>query len=116
MIKIKTFGFKYGVPRVNYYVDVTFLKNPAREETSSLDAEFDESIVDFIKMQPGVELFIRNLANLIQQLDSFRFDVAYGIGCNSGKHRSRAIAKLLGDELNIRNVKFDIEHSDLEFG
>ena len=116
VIKVQTFGFKYGIPRVNYYADVTFLKNPAREETSSLDAEFDESILNFIQMQPGVDLFIQNLANLIEQLDSFKFDVVYGIGCNSGKHRSRAVAKLLGDELNIRDVKFDIKHSDLEFG
>jgi UPF0042 nucleotide-binding protein len=116
LIKLKTFGFKYGIPRVNYYIDVTFIKNPAREANSHLDAIYNEDILRFVESQPDVPEYVQCIANLIEVVSGLDFEVVFGIGCNSGKHRSRAVAELIGNEIFSRGIEFEIEHTDIQFG
>ena len=47
-ITLVTFGFKYGPPHTNHYFDVSFVKNPARDERWSLFSEPDVAMRAFV--------------------------------------------------------------------
>jgi RNase adaptor protein for sRNA GlmZ degradation len=98
-VKIITFGFKYGLPNCNYWFDVSFLKNPVRQPGRTLRDKIDDDMIDFVRSQqetPGIVEIIKNLILFVSHLDG---DIRVGIGCNSGRHRSRAIAKLVEEKI-----------------
>lgn len=110
-LTITTFGFKYGAPRCNYYFDVSFIPNPARLEKFNLHSSLDSEMIKFIREQDGVdeivEIIVR-LAEFINEKDVSKI----GIGCNSGRHRSRAIAELVCDRLQTLNIPFKKRNED----
>lgn len=112
-IFIQTFGFKYGHPRANYYFDVSFLKNPVRQSGAKLSDPYNDSMLNFVLQQPAATQIVNLIVNLILILQNENADTIIGIGCNSGRHRSRAIAELVSKELSIRNIPITILHRDL---
>lgn len=111
-IKILTFGFKFGHPNANYYFDVSFLKNPVRESGAKLSDKFNESMLEFVKNQPSANLVVGVILDLLKILRNEHADAIIGIGCNSGKHRSRAVAKMLKEGLDQLHIDCEIEHRD----
>jgi RNase adaptor protein for sRNA GlmZ degradation len=110
-LTITTFGFKYGTPRCNYYFDVSFLPNPARLEKFSLHSELDSEMLDYIRKQDGAHEIVEIIVELSQFIATK--DVAkIGIGCNSGRHRSRAIAAMVCEKLDTLNIAFSQKHED----
>ncbi len=103
-LTLVTFGFKYGPPNTNYYFDVSFLRNPAREDTWSLFSKPSADMRDFVLEQPACQLFIEALVPMIHVLLECDDDVRIGLGCSSGRHRSRIIA----DELRQRIESEDV--------
>lgn len=91
-ITLVTFGFKYGLPNTNYYFDVSFVKNPARDARWSLFSEPDESMRRFVLDQPSAQAFLDRVVPLLKTLVACDDDVRVGFGCNSGRHRSIILA------------------------
>lgn len=111
-IKLMSFGFKYGPPAANYYFDVSFAVNPARQDRWGMDALVDHEMVDFVLFQSAVGTFIELVVPLIEhtsRLDSYQV-VAFG--CNSGRHRSPIIVNEVASRL-VGKVPMLVEHRDL---
>ena len=99
-VKIITFGFKFGHPNCNFWFDVSFLKNPVRQPGRSLNDKLDDAMIDFIKEQPESYQLIDIIVNLVLFVSHLDDDIRIGIGCNGGRHRSRAIAHLVKQKIN----------------
>ena len=104
-LTLLTFGFKYGSPSANYYFDVSFLKNPAREEGWTLFSTPDEGMREFVLSQPLAGRFLETAAPLIETLLEADADVRVGIGCSSGRHRSNIIAEELRVHFEAQGVE-----------
>jgi FkbM family methyltransferase len=112
-VDLITFGFKYGHPKANYYFDVSFLKNPVRQTGTKLSDPFNDKMMEFIESQPEATKIVNIIVDLIKFLISIDADTAIGIGCNSGKHRSRAIAEIVQLQLKNDNIYSKIFHRDI---
>jgi UPF0042 nucleotide-binding protein len=111
-LTLVTFGFKYGAPNANYTFDVSFLRNPAREEAWSLFAPADEGMTRFVLEQPECEAFLERLMPLVRVLLGFDDDLRIGIGCSSGRHRSRIIANEIQRRLQQEDVLVRLVHRE----
>jgi len=103
-LTLVTFGFKYGPPNTNYYFDVSFLKNPAREDGWSLFSAPDAQMREFVLSQPLCAQFLDAATPLIQLLLECDNDVRVGIGCSSGRHRSVIVAQELARRLECEDL------------
>src|SRR5205807_390310 len=98
---LTTFGFKYGTPNANYFFDVSFLRNPAREEQWDLFAEPDDAMRAFVLDQDLCQDFLRDVVPLIRTVLRCDDDARVAIGCNAGRHRSRIVAEELARRLTL---------------
>lgn len=108
-ITLMTFGFKYGLPNTNYYFDVSFVKNPARDARWSLFSEPNDDMRRFVLEQPSAQAFLEGVVPLLKTLVACDDDVRVGLGCNSGRHRSIILAgeierRLALDGFDVRMV------------
>lgn len=112
-ITIKTFGFKYGIPRANYYFDVSFLKNPARQKEWGFFSEVDENMIRFVENQSEAKDFVNFIVPLIIFLSKVDQNQIFAIGCNAGRHRSRIISKMIKKQLEKHGVEVYVKHEDM---
>lgn len=110
-ITLITFGFKYGIPRCNFYFDVSFFKNPAREEGKTLFSEIDDEMVKLLQSDVILEDFIESICRVIL-IASQRDKIVCGIGCNSGRHRSRIIAEMIRERVINSGFRCEVIHQD----
>lgn len=111
-LTIVTFGFKYGTPNTNYTFDVSFLKNPAREEPWSLFDAPDDAMRRFVLEQPAARTFLDKLVPLVRVLLGFDDDLRIGVGCSAGRHRSRIVAAELARRLEAEGVRVRLIHRE----
>jgi UPF0042 nucleotide-binding protein len=111
-VTLVTFGFKYGRPNTNFTVDVSFLRNPAREERWTLFSDVDDEMREFVLAQPAAEEFVARLASLLHLVASCDDDVRVGVGCSAGRHRSRVIAEELRRRLDASGVDVRVVHRE----
>jgi UPF0042 nucleotide-binding protein len=109
---LTTFGFKYGSPNANYFFDVSFLKNPAREEQWGLFAEPDDEMRAFVLDQQPCQDFLRDVLPLIRTVLRCDDDVRVAIGCNAGRHRSRIVAEELARRLTFDGIVVKLIHRE----
>lgn len=111
-LTLVTFGFKYGPPGTNHYFDVSFLRNPARDERWSLFDEPTDGMRSFVLDQPECRRFVETAVPLIQALVDCDDDVRVGIGCSAGRHRSRIVADELARLLRSALVDVNLVHRE----
>ena len=111
-IIIKTFGFKYGIPRANYYFDVSFLKNPARQEGFSFFSKVNDEMRQFVTNQENTQKFVENIVPLIIFLSQVDQKQIFAIGCNAGRHRSKIVAELISKNLIDSGIDVTIIHEE----
>jgi len=106
MIKITltSFGFKYGTPNSNYWFDVGFAKNPARE--FGFFCNDKNKIYAFMEKQEQVMEFIKIVEPLIVFLSKVDQNQVISFGCSAGRHRSPFIVDYLA---NLLKEKYKIE-------
>ena len=111
-IKLVSFGFKYGLPTANFYFDVSFTKNPARQKQWGMFGKIDKEMIDFVLSQKDVEKFISLVVPVIEYVSTLDSYQIIAFGCNAGRHRSppvvNEIANRLADQIDIT-----VEHRDL---
>jgi len=111
-LTLVTFGFKYGAPNTNYYFDVSFLKNPAREPHWNLFASPDGGMREFVLSQALCQSFLESLVPVVRLLLECDDDVRVGIGCSSGRHRSVIVAEELKRRLESSDVAVRLFHRE----
>lgn len=109
---LTTFGFKYGLPNANYFFDVSFLRNPAREAQWNLFAEPDDEMRAFVLGQKACQDFLRDVLPLIRTVMRCDDGVRVAIGCNAGRHRSRIVAEELAHRLSLEGVGVKLIHRE----
>ncbi|NCP65368.1 MAG: hypothetical protein GW836_12055 [Paraglaciecola sp.] len=107
-----SFGFKYGAPNANYYFDVSFAKNPARESQWSLFDEPDPKMVDYVIKQEKVQRFLEKVIPLIEVLGTLDDDARVAFGCNAGRHRSAIIVEYVAELMKQRGHDVAINHRE----
>ena len=110
---IMSFGFKYGLPNANYYFDVGFAKNPARQkDVWSFFSEPDPLMIDYVLDQKDVKKFIDLIVPLIVHLSKLDQHQVFAFGCNAGRHRSHIIAEKISKILKEKDVEAHVYHRD----
>jgi UPF0042 nucleotide-binding protein len=113
-IRLASFGFKYGPPNANYYFDVSFIKNPARDKRWGFFHNVDDEMKNFILEQDCAQKFLENVEPLITFLASVDQGQVFAFGCNAGRHRSVTLVRELAKKLREKGVEVYVEHRDLE--
>jgi UPF0042 nucleotide-binding protein len=111
-VTLVTFGFKYGRPNTNFTVDVSFLRNPAREDRWTLFSEADDEMRAFLLAQPAAEELIERIVALLELVAAFDDDVRLGVGCSGGRHRSRIVSAEIAGRLEARGISTRIVHRE----
>lgn len=114
-LKLMSFGFKYGLPTANFYFDVSFTVNPARDARWGLHARPDHEMIEFVLGQPAVAEFIRRVVPLLEHIGTLDAYQVVAFGCNSGRHRSPVIANEIARRLAGRH-QLVVEHRDMPAG
>lgn len=118
-VNVMSFGFKYGIPiESDYVADVRFLPNPYWVPELREKRGVDKEVADYVLEQANAQEFIaRYVDMLIPVLRGYREEnkqfAAVAIGCTGGKHRSVAIAEIVGDELRKLGYPVRVRHRDL---
>lgn len=111
-VTLMTFGFKYGLPNANYYFDVGFLKNPAREEGWSFFSDTNEEMHRYVLGQDKARQFLEKIEPLLIFLATIDQHQVFAFGCNAGRHRSTILVEELSRRLAKAGIKTRIIHRD----
>ncbi|MGN0325523.1 MAG: RNase adapter RapZ [Lachnospiraceae bacterium] len=119
MIRITSFGFKYGIPAdADLVFDVRFLPNPFYiDELKPLTGN-NAPVHDYVMSFPEAEEFLEMLCNMLaflipNYIKEGKHQLVIGIGCTGGKHRSVTLAnELFGRLKNKGKYGITIDHRD----
>jgi len=111
---LMSFGFKYGQPQANYFFDVGFIKNPARQDGWSFFAEIDQTMRNYVLGQPTVQTFINCTCPLLVLLAQIDQQQVFAFGCNAGRHRSPIVVDAMAGCLEREGISCHIEHRELD--
>lgn len=111
-ISLLSFGFRYGIPRANYYFDVNFATNPARDDRWGFFAQPDEGMRAYVLEQPSVRQFLDRVEPLLVFLATLDQRQVFAFGCSAGRHRSPIIIEELAARLKRANIHTHVEHRD----
>ena len=117
MITLMSWGNKFGSPPANYKFDVSFFKNPWRDEKirNEKDAtKRKEMIIKFMDNQKGVPAMLSLLyAVCIYLNDEFPDEnIAIALCCSAGEYRSPAMVHALSAMLTRRKIEHIIKQSN----
>jgi RNase adapter protein RapZ len=118
-INVISFGYKGGVPiDADIVMDVRFLPNPFYEEalrdlnglSKDVSSYVNESVIgkEFINKFTDLLFFILPLYK-----KESKNQVTLAFGCTGGKHRSVAIANIVGKILTEKGYKVNIFNRDI---
>jgi len=113
-ITLTSFGFKYSRPNANYYFDVGFIKNPARETTWDFFSRPTDEMKDYVLKQEATQKFISYVVPLIiflAEVDQYQI---FAFGCNSGRHRSFILVEEVQRKLEKQGIKCKTVHQNME--
>lgn len=111
-VTLVSFGFKYGQPAANHVFDVSFLKNPARQEGWTLWSEPGEAMRSWVIEQPDACAFIDAVLPLIQVLSNVDDDARIAFGCSAGRHRSAILVEEVARLLREDGIEVAIHHRE----
>lgn len=111
-VTLMSFGFKYGLPNANYYFDVGFLRNPAREEKWSFFSKPTEEMRRYVLEQPEARTFMDKVVPLLAFLADIDQNQVFAFGCNAGRHRSSILVEELAKRLKGEGIDVDVCHRD----
>ena len=118
-INVTSFGFKHGIQKdADLVFDVRFLPNPYYVEDLRPMTGEDEAVYNYVMKWKETETFFEKLMELlIFMIPGYKKEgksqLVIAIGCTGGQHRSVALAKRIGEELNdIFDYNVYVHHRD----
>jgi UPF0042 nucleotide-binding protein len=115
----QSFGFKYGIPLdADFVFDARSLPNPYwAPELRGLTGK-DEAVIDFLKNDPLVNLFLRDIGDFIGRwAPRFESDnrsyLTIAIGCTGGQHRSVFLVDALSKHFQTITPNVIVRHREL---
>lgn len=111
-VTLMSFGFKYGPPAANYFFDVGFVKNPARNPEWGFFSSPDEEMRAFVMEQEPARNFVDRVVPLIEFLSTVDQHQILAFGCSAGRHRSPLLVKEISRRLKERGIDNRVVHRD----
>lgn len=118
-ITVYSFGFKHGAPiDADLVMDVRFLPNPYYDPELRHLTGLDPQVRDFVMLREETIEFNRRWRSLLDvvipgYVAEGKQQLAIGVGCTGGQHRSVALAESTGDYLKTKGYRVSIAHRDL---
>lgn len=119
-VTVYSFGFKHGAPiDADVVMDVRFLPNPYYDPDLKSLTGLDEAVRDFVMLRDETIEFKKRWHSLLDVLmpgyvAEGKQQLAIGIGCTGGQHRSVALAESTGDYLKSKGYRVSVAHRDLD--
>ena len=110
MITLISYGFKFGKPQCNFCFDVSYLKNPWREE--ELIHADRKKIIEFLMSQPEFEKVVTAIYSVIATYYSLwpEENMVFAICCNAGADRSPIVVDAISKKLAENSIPHEVEH------
>lgn len=118
-VTVYSFGFKHGAPTdADLIIDVRFLPNPYYDPELKNLTGLDDPVRKFVMDCPQTELFKKRWFDLLDcvmpgYVSEGKQQLAIGVGCTGGQHRSVALAEATGDYLKSHGYRVSVAHRDL---
>lgn len=109
MITLTSFSFKKGVPSVDHVFDCRTIQNPHHVPSLRELTGRDEAVQTFVERSAAANDIATQAARRIMEgAESLAF------GCYGGRHRSVAVAEIIGKSLKRYNIEHVIVHRELK--
>lgn len=118
-VTVYSFGFKHGAPvDADVVIDVRFLPNPYYDPELRALTGLDAPVRDFVMFRQETDEFMTKWKSLLDTImpgyvSEGKQQLAIGVGCTGGQHRSVAIAEATGDYLKGAGYRVSVAHRDL---
>ena len=118
-VRVTSFGFKHGAPYdADLVMDVRFLPNPYYDPELRPLTGLDAPVRDFVRMREETIEFEQKWHELLDvvmpgYVAEGKQQLAIGVGCTGGQHRSVALAEATGDYLKSKGYRVSVAHRDL---
>ena len=118
-VSVTSFGFKHGAPYdADLVMDVRFLPNPYYDPELRPLTGLDAPVRDFVRMREETIEFEQKWHDLLDvvmpgYVAEGKQQLAIGVGCTGGQHRSVARAEATGDYLKSKGYRVSVAHRDL---
>ena len=118
-VTVYSFGFKHGSPAdADVVIDVRFLPNPYYDPELKELTGLDEEVRDYVMLRDETVSFEKKWHELLDVImpgyvKEGKQQLAIGVGCTGGQHRSVAIAESTGEYLKNKGYRVSIAHRDL---
>ena len=119
-VTVYSFGFKHGAPvDADVVMDVRFLPNPYYDSELRPLTGLDAPVRDFVMLRDETIEFKKRWHSLLDVLmpgyvAEGKQQLAFGVGCTGGQHRSVALAESTGDYLKSKGYRVSVAHRDLK--
>lgn len=119
-VTVYSFGFKHGAPiDADLVMDVRFLPNPYYDPDLRHLTGLDEPVRDFVMLREETIEFNKRWHELLDvvmpgYVAEGKQQLAIGVGCTGGQHRSVALAESTGDYLKTKGYRVSVAHRDLK--
>ena len=119
-VTVYSFGFKHGAPvDADVVMDVRFLPNPYYDPELRPLTGLDAPVRDFVMLRDETIEFKKRWHSLLDVLmpgyvAEGKQQLAIGVGCTGGQHRSVALAGSTGDYLKSKGYRVSVAHRDLK--
>ena len=120
-VTVFSFGFKHGAPEdADLVIDVRFLPNPYYDAELKPLTGLDAPVREFVMGRTETSEFMRCWRALLDcvmpgYVAEGKQQLAIGVGCTGGQHRSVAIAEATGDYLKSKGYRVSTAHRDLKY-
>ena len=119
-VTVFSFGFKHGAALdADIVIDVRFLPNPYYDPNLRSLTGLDAPVRDFVMFRAETEEFLTKWKALLDTVmpgyvAEGKQQLAIGVGCTGGQHRSVALAEATGDYLKQGGYRVSVAHRDLK--
>jgi len=119
-VLLNSFSYKRGIPHgVDMVYDCRFLRNPHWDPDLRRLTGKDPSVAQYVMADERFDAFFEKINDLTDLLlpafhDEGKSYLTIGLGCTGGKHRSVAVAEMMGKALANKGWQVSIRHRELE--